>query len=176
MSCIGIFWCRGILAQVVPLFGAGKVIGPGPAPQNRVLRFPMAQVTPFFPHLRQPGHTLFSTPAPTFSSTCAKSLQHLHPPNPDTSTTIRGTYTPKTPTPAPPSAAPAPKVRGTCAKSPRHLRRSAPMTLWEALRLLCIAYLIRTFFLHGRNSYLSIYQPLSETTNGYALSNRNVKR
>ena len=50
----------GLMAQVSEVFGAGKVFGWGPAPRNGHLRFPVAQVLPFFPHLRH----LHPTPAP----------------------------------------------------------------------------------------------------------------
>ena len=51
---------RPSLAQVVPILGAGEVLGWGPAPQNGALLATVAQVQPFFPHLR---HRLLA-PAP----------------------------------------------------------------------------------------------------------------
>ena len=58
-----------MLAQVCPIPGAGGVFGGGPAPQNRLLRTPVAQVPFLFPHLHQKP----PTPAPTYPYTCTKS-------------------------------------------------------------------------------------------------------
>ena len=60
--------CRWLLAQVSRISGAGVIFGWGPAPQNGHSRFPMAQVSPLFPHLR---HHM-ATPAPADGHTCAK--------------------------------------------------------------------------------------------------------
>ena len=59
---------RWLLAQVSRISGAGVILEWGPAPQNRHSRFPMAQVSPLFPHLR---HHM-ATPAPADGHTCAK--------------------------------------------------------------------------------------------------------
>lgn len=56
-----------LLEQIPPLFGAGEVFEWGPAPRIGLLRSPVAQVTPLFPHLRQ----LPPVPAPAASYTCA---------------------------------------------------------------------------------------------------------
>ena len=87
LSIIGAGRCRlrrrwyASLARVDGVLGAGEVFGWGPAPQNGLLRFPVAQVLPLFPHLRH----LHLTPAPAVPHTCAsctphlRQLYHLHP-------------------------------------------------------------------------------------------------
>ena len=73
LSIIGAGRCRlrrrwyASLARVDGVLGAGEVFGWGPAPQNGLLRFPVAQVLPLFPHLRH----LHLTPAPAVPHTCA---------------------------------------------------------------------------------------------------------
>ena len=64
---------RWLLAQVSRISGAGVILEWGPAPQNRHSRFPMAQVSPLFPHLRQPMATL----APPHGYTCASRWPYL---------------------------------------------------------------------------------------------------
>ena len=54
MAGVLLFWRRYVtlLAQVYHCFGAGGIIGWGPAPQNGAIRTTVAQVFPSFPHLR----------------------------------------------------------------------------------------------------------------------------
>ena len=63
------------MAQVLPLSGAGGVFGGGPAPQNGLLRAPVAQVPILFPHLRQKP----SAPAPKSPYTCANPFSRKRP-------------------------------------------------------------------------------------------------
>ena len=51
---------RSYLAQVVPILGAGVILGGGLAPQNGVLCIVVAQVSNLFPYLRHKH----KTPAP----------------------------------------------------------------------------------------------------------------
>ena len=64
---------KGWLAQVERVFGAGVEKGCGPAPQNRLLCVPVAQVPHPKAHLRQES----STPAPKTCRTCAKTMRDL---------------------------------------------------------------------------------------------------
>ena len=64
---------KGCLAQVERVFGAGVEKGCGPAPQNRLLCVPVAQVPHPKAHLRQES----STPAPKTCRTCAKTMRDL---------------------------------------------------------------------------------------------------
>ena len=61
-----------ILAQVLPILGAGVLFAWGPAPRIGFLRYAVAQVLYLFPHLRQVG----PPPAPKEASTCATKNHH----------------------------------------------------------------------------------------------------
>ena len=73
---VHLLWSRWghSVAQVVPTFGAGVILGGGPAPQNGILCAVVAQVSPLFPHLHQQP----AIPAPAIRDTSANNQRDLH--------------------------------------------------------------------------------------------------